>query len=380
MIRRVSIPLIFASVVALCVLGAAVGCSRQKAAPPAEAVPVRVGTVVQKDVPLQLRNVGTVVPINAIAVRALVAGEILQVHFREGQDVKKGDLLFTIDPRPYEAALAQAEAALARDRAMSTNADADVKRYEDLVKKDYVTRQQYDSAKAQSEATQATARADQAAVERARLDLAYCSIRSPIDGRTGSVMVQVGNVVKANDAVLVSINQVSPIYLSFTVPERDLEAIRQHQTAGHLPVDAVDAVGGKTLARGELTFLDNAVDRTTGTITLKATFANGDRALWPGQFVNAELTLSTEKNVVVAPPGAVQNGQQGSYVFVVKADGTVDSRPVQIARTARGGTVIAKGLSPGDRVVTDGQLRLVPGTKVEILPDQGPAPMEARKS
>ncbi len=223
MIRRVSISLVAS------ILSFTAACSRPKAAPPSEPVPVRVGTVVQKDVPLQLRNVGTVVPINAIAVRALIGGEILQVHFREGQDVKKGDLLFTIDPRPYEAALAQAEAALARDRAMSTNADADVKRYEDLVKKDYVTRQQYDSAKAQSEATQATARADQAAVDRARLDLAYCSIRSPIDGRTGSVMVHAGNVVKANDAILVSINQVAPIYLSFAVPERDLDAIRQRR-------------------------------------------------------------------------------------------------------------------------------------------------------
>jgi multidrug efflux system membrane fusion protein len=376
MIRRVSLPLLALAV------AVSAGCSRQKAAPPADAVPVRVGTVVQKDVPLQLRNVGTVVPINAIAVRALVGGEILQVHFREGQDVKKGDLLFTIDPRPYEAALAQAEAALARDKAMWTNADTDVKRYEDLVKKDYVTRQQYDSVRAQAEATQATVRADQAAVERARLDLAYCSIRAPIDGRTGSVMVQVGNVVKANDATLVSINQVSPIYLAFAVPERDLDAIRQHQTGGRLPVDAVDATTGKTLSRGELTFLDNAVDRTTGTITLKATFANGDRALWPGEFVNAELTLSTEKNAIVAPAGAVQNGQQGSYAFVVKSDGTVESRPVQVARSASDGIVIAKGLSPGDRVVTDGQLRLVPGTKVEVLTDQGqaPAPVDARKS
>ena len=375
MIRRVSIPsrLVLALVVAL-----SAACSRQKAAPPPDAVPVRVGTVIQKDVPLQLRNVGTVVPINAIAVRALVGGEIQQVHFREGQDVKKGDLLFTIDPRPYDAALAQAEAALARDRAMWTNADTDVKRYEDLVKKDYVTRQQYDSVRAQAEATQATVRADQAAVERARLDLAYCSIRSPIDGRTGSVMVQVGNVVKANDATLVTINQVAPIYLSFAVPERDLDAIRRHQTSGRLPVDAVDAVSGKTLSRGELTFLDNTVDRTTGTITLKGTFTNADRALWPGEFVNAELTLSTEKNAVVAPPGAVQNGQQGSYAFVVKPDDTVESRPVQIARNAPEGTLIAKGLSPGDRVVTDGQLRLSPGTKVEILPDQGQAQAERK--
>lgn len=354
----------------------AVSCAGPKPAPPSDAVPVRVGIVQQKAVPLQIRNIGTVQPFTAVAVKALVSGEILQVHFREGQSVHKGDALFSIDPRPYEAALAQAEAALARDKAMWTNADTDVKRYADLVQKDYVTRQQYDSVRAQAEATQATMRADQAAIERARLDLSYCSIRSPIDGRTGSVMVQVGNVVKPNDVTLVTINQVAPIYVSVAVPERELLQIRQRQAQGRLVVAAEDAATGKTLATGDLTFIDNAVDRTTGTILLKGTFANTDNALWPGEYVNAVLTLATESKAVVAPPGAVQSGQQGSFVYVVKADNTVESRPVTPGRLIADGTVIQSGLSPGERVVTDGQLRLQPGSKVEILA----AEAEAKRS
>jgi membrane fusion protein, multidrug efflux system len=351
-------------VVAVLAVGA---CSGKRPMPAPAAVPVRVGTVVQKDVPVQIRNVGTVQPYTAVAVRAQVSGEIMAVHFGEGKDVKKGELLFSIDPRPYQAALAQAEAALARDRAQAANARTDVKRYEDLVKKDYVTQQQYDSVKANAEAFEATVRADEAAVQKTQLDLAYCSIRSPIDGRTGSVMVQVGNVVKANDATLVTINQITPIYVAFAVPERDLAEIRRRQAEKPLAVDAEDPAKGKALARGELTFIDNTVDRTTGTITLKATFANADHLLWPGEFVNALVTLSTDRNALVAPPGAVQDGQSGSYAYVVRADGTVESRPVTVDRLLADGAAVQKGLAAGERVVTDGQLRLRSGTKVEIL-------------
>lgn len=362
---------------AAAVLAAAAAC-RGKGPPPAvEAVPVRVGKVVQKAVPLQIRNVGTIQPYVAVAVRAQVSGEITQVHFREGQDLKKGELLFSIDARPYEAALAQAEAALARDRAQMENAQTDVKRYEDLVKKDYVTQQQYDSVKATAAATAATVRLNQAAVERARLDVAYCSIRAPMDGRSGSIMVQAGNVVKANDAVLVTINQIVPIYLTFSVPERELPEIRRRQNAGRLAVDAEEPATGRPLGRGELTFVDNTVDRATGTITLKATFPNADSVLWPGEFVNAVLTLATEPNAIVAPTGAVQSGQQGTYAFVVKSDATVESRPVTVARNAPDGVVIAKGLAAGETVVTDGQLRLSPGAKIEVVGGEG-AP--ARKS
>jgi membrane fusion protein, multidrug efflux system len=370
--RRLAVALLAAAVFAA-------SCSGDRKAPAPEAVPVRVGTVVQKDVPVQIRNVGTVQPINAVSVRALVGGEIMQVHFREGQDVRKGDLLISIDPRPYEAALAQAAAALARDHAQLANADTDVKRYEDLVKKDYVTQQQYDSVKANAAAISATVRADEAAVERARLDVGYCSIRSPIDGRTGSLMVQIGNVVKANDVPLVTINQVSPIYLTFAVPERELPRIRERLSGGTLKVAAEDATSGKTLAVGDLTFLDNAVDRTTGTIALKATYPNADRMLWPGEFVNAVLTLTTEKNAVVAPAGAVLNGQQGTYAYVVKSDATVESRPVKVARSGPDGAVIEAGLKAGEKVVTDGQLRLVPGAKVEVLTGEPGAPADQTK-
>ena len=359
---------------ALVLASSALGCAKADKTAPVEAVPVRVGTVEQKPVPLQIRNVGTVQAYVAVSVRAQVTGEIMQVHFREGQDLKKGEALFSIDPRPYEAALAQAEAALARERAQMENAQTDVQRYEDLVKKDYVTQQQYDSVKANAAATAATVRSNQAAVERARLDLAFCSIRAPIDGRSGSILVQSGNVVKANDAVLVTINQIAPIYLSFAVPERELPEIRRRQNAGTLVVDAEEPASGRSLGRGELTFVDNAVDRATGTITLKATFTNADRVLWPGEFVNAVLTLTTEQAAIVAPIGAVQNGQEGTFVYVVKADQTVESRPVTVARSVAIGVVIARGLTAGETVVTDGQLRLVPGSKVEIL-----AP-EAKKS
>jgi len=364
-------------VLAAGILAAAVACRGKGPPPAAEAVPVRVGKVEKKSVPLQIRNVGTIQPYVAVAVRAQVSGEITQVHFREGQDLKKGELLFTIDPRPYEAALAQAEAALARDRAQMENAQTDVKRYEDLVKKDYVTQQQYDSVKATAAATAATVRLNLASVERARLDVAYCSIRAPMDGRSGSIMVQAGNVVKANDAMLVSINQVAPIYLTFAVPERELPEIRRRQNAGRLSVEAEEPATGRLLGRGDLTFVDNTVDRATGTITLKATFSNADRVLWPGEFVNAVLTLATEANAIVAPTGAVQNGQQGTYAFVVKSDATVESRPVTVARNAADGVVIAKGLAAGETVVTDGQLRLSPGAKIEVVTAEGAA---AKKS
>jgi multidrug efflux system membrane fusion protein len=362
----------------LALAGSALACAKANKAAPVEAVPVRVGTVVERAVPLQIRNVGTIQPYVAVAVRAQVSGEIMQVHFRDGQDLKKGGLLFSIDPRPYQAALAQAEAALARERAQMENAQTDVQRYEDLVKKDYVTQQQYDSVKANAAATAATVRSNQAAVERARLDLAFCSIHAPIDGRGGSILVQAGNVVKSNDAVLVTINQVAPIYLAFAVPERELPEIRRRQNAGSLAVEAEEPATGKSLARGELTFLDNTVDRTTGTITLKATFPNTDRILWPGEFVNAVLTLATEQNAIVAPTGAVQNGQQGTFAYVVRADRTVESRPVTVARSAADGLVIAKGLAAGETVVTDGQLRLSPGAKIEVLSGEGAA--AAKKS
>jgi membrane fusion protein, multidrug efflux system len=353
--------------IAVPVVAAAAACSRSHPPRPAEAVPVSVATVVRRTVPVQVRNVGTVQPITSVAVKAQVGGELTAVHFREGQDVRKGDPLFTVDERPYRAALAQSEAAHARDRAQAENAAAEAKRYADLVQKDYVTREQYDQVRANAEALAATVRADEAAVENARLQLAYCTITSPMEGRTGSLLVQAGNVVKANDVPLVTINQISPIYLVFSAPEQQFPEIRRRQSGNaRLRVDAESATEGRTLASGELTFIDNAVDRTTGTIALKATFRNADRVLWPGEFVTAVLTLQQEPDAVVAPTSAVQTGQQGDYAYVVRADNTAELRPVKVGHALAREVVITSGLSPGDRVVTDGQLRLLPGSRVEI--------------
>jgi membrane fusion protein, multidrug efflux system len=358
-------------------------------------------------------------------VKAQVGGELQRVHIKEGQDVRKGDLLFTIDPRPFEAALAQAEAtrakdagvvqqtraalerdvakvgqaraALARDQAQATNAQVQADRYSDLVQKEFVAREQADQYRTTAEALKATlqadqadiasaeetvrvdqaavksaeqtVRADEALIETARLQLSYTTIRSPIDGRTGSLMLHEGNVVRAsgtNDSTLLVINQVQPIYVSFTVPQQQLPAIKRYMAQGSLKVRALPQ-GEREPLEGTVTFIDNAVDQTTGTIRLKATFANETRRLWPGQFVNVQLTLTVEPDVIVVPSQAVQTGQQGSaYVFVVKPDATVENRPVVVERTQGSESIIAKGLRAGESVVTDGQPRLVAGTKVEV--------------
>ncbi len=345
------------------------------------AVPVTVATVEQKTVPLQLYAIGYVRTCATVAVKTQVGGELQRVHFQEGQEVRKGDLLFTIDPRPSEAQLKQAEANLARDQAQLENARREVRRYEELVKKDYVARQQYDQTRTTATALEATARADQAAVDNAKLQLSYCFIRSPIAGRTGNLLVHQGNIVKANDTTplgpgpsgsesvsvpLVTINQLSPIYVAFSVPEQHLPEIKKYMAAGRLQVDAIIPHDEGPPTHGELTFIDNAVDPATGTIQLKATFPNYDKALWPEQFVNVVLTLAMQANVVLVPSQAVQTGQTGPYVFVVQPDLAVESRPVVVDREVGAETVVKEGLKPGEQVVTDGQLRLSPGAKVEM--------------
>ena len=350
-------------------LAAAVGsgaCSGPPKAPAREAVPVHVATAAKREMSVEIAAIGHVESVASVAVKAQVGGQITRVAFREGQDVAKGDLLLTIDPRPYEAALAQAKANLERDRARAQNAQNDVKRYAGLVEKDYVTQQQFDQAKAEALAAEATVRADEAALENARLQLAYCQVRAPIDGRTGSLLVQVGNIVKANDdRTLLQINQIHPILVTFSVPEASFAEITRRVRAGKLSVNATPQDGGPP-AQGELTFVDNAVNASTGTIQLKATFPNRDSRLWPGQFVTVVLNLATEPDAIVVPSQAVQTGQSGQFTFVVKDDLTVESRNVTVARVQGPLAVIAKGLAAGERVVTDGQLRLSPGAKVEI--------------
>jgi len=345
-------------------------CSNGKAKDPVAPLPVIVGVATKKPIPVELRAIGNVQAYSTITVKSLVGGELAQVHFTEGQDVKKGDLLFTIDPRPYEAALKQAEANLQKDLAQAKHAREDAQRYEFLIQKGVVPQQQFDKFRTDADALEATVLADRAAIENAKIQLDYCSIRSPIDGRTGSLSVKKGNIIAAvsqsNAIDLVTINQIMPIYVIFSVPEQHLSEIKKYMTGRPLKVEAFppnDTSGGE---QGVLTFIDNAVDKTTGTILLKGTFANRERRLWPGQFVNVVLSLTTEPDATVVPSQAIQTGQVGQYVFVVKPDLTVESRPVEAGRTVNNETVVQKGLQADERVVTDGQLRLYPGAKVEI--------------
>jgi multidrug efflux system membrane fusion protein len=319
-------------------------------------------------VPVQVQAIGNVEPYSTVSVKAQVNGPVTAVHFTEGQDVKKGDPLFSIDPRPFQVALEQAQAALAKDVAQLENAKAQEGRYAKLLQEGVIAQEQYDQFRTNYRAYEAAVTADQTMIEGAKLNLAYCSIRSPIDGRTGSLAVHVGNLVKANDVpILVVINQVNPIYVSFSVPQQYLAEIRARMASSPPRVEAF-IEGDPHAEEGVLTFVDNTVDASTGTIRLKARFENRARRLWPGQFVNAVLTLGVERGAVLVPSEAVQEGQQGSYVFVIKPDLTAEVRPVTAGRRSAHDTVIEKGLAAGEQVVTDGQIRLVAGTKVELKP------------
>lgn len=332
------------------------------------AMPVNVATAAKKTMPVEIRAIGNVVASATVSVLARVGGALEEVHFREGAEVEKGQLLFVIDPRPYEVALKEAEAYLARDQALQERAEADLKRYAELVKQDFVTKEQYDQARASAASLKATVQADEAAVKNARLQLSYCSIYAPIGGRTGDLLVDAGNLIKANDDhPMVVIYQIRPVEVSVAVPEEYLSRIRVSQASSPLKVRALsDREKPGTIAQGRLVFVNNTIDTATGTILLKASFANEDESLWPGQFVNVALTLGEQADVVVIPSNAVQTGQQGPYVFVVKDDHTVESRPVVVSRTLGEETVIEEGVQPGQTVVTDGQLRLAPGARVEI--------------
>jgi multidrug efflux system membrane fusion protein len=347
--------------------GAASRGTQARAGRSREVVPVLAATAQQKIVPVQIRAVGNVEAYSTVSIKSQVTGVLTDAHFKEGQEVKKGQLLFTIDPRPLEAALKQAEATLARDFAQVQNWREQARRYAELVKKQYVSREQYDQIKANADAAEAVVAADQAAVENAKVQLSYCYIYSPMNGRVGSLLVNEGNLVRINDGTpLVVINQLEPIYVTFSVPEQNLEDIKRHMAGGKLKVDALFPSDEGRPETGMLSFVDNAVDRSTGTVKLKAEFANGTRRLWPGQFVNVALTLTSQPDAVVIPSEAIQAGEDVQQVFVIKPDKTVEVRQVTVGPTNQGEAVIAKGLAPGEQVVREGQFLLGPGSRVEI--------------
>ncbi|HOL72464.1 MAG TPA: efflux RND transporter periplasmic adaptor subunit [Bryobacteraceae bacterium] len=347
-------------------------CSRGTPAPAEaeasqdSAVPVKVGRVEQRPEPVEIQAIGNIQPYTTVSVKSEVGGELTGVHFTEGQEVHKGQLLFTIDPRPFEAALKLAEANRAKNLAQAARARADAERYRGLAAEGVISQQQYDQARADAEALQASVEADEAAIETARLQLSYTKIYAPISGRTGNLLVHEGNLVKENDVALVVINQIQPIYAVFAVPAQYLPEIRRYHSRRPLRVEASPKDSNQPGAVGVLTFIDNNVDTATGTIQLKATFQNRDRALWPGQFVDVTVTLTTQPDAIVIPAQAIQSGQQGQFVFVVKPDMTVESRPVVVDRTRGAYAIVSQGLQPGETVVTDGQLRLVPGSRVTV--------------
>jgi multidrug efflux system membrane fusion protein len=362
-------------------------------------VPVVVATVSQKNVPINVDVIGNVEAYSTISVKAQVGGGLTKVSFHEGDTVKKDDLLFTIDARPFEAALSQAKANLARDTAALTQAEANLARdsanevysqaqagrYQKLFEQGVVSREQTDQMRSSADALSQTVLADKAAIESARaqivasraavetaqVQLSYTTIYSPIDGRTGNLAVKQGNVVAANTTDLMTITEVQPIYVTFSVPEAQLNEIKKYMTQGKLPVTATPQDDITQREDGQLTFVDNTVDSTTGTIKLKGTFQNGDNKLWPGEFVRVSLRLTTHPNAVVVPNQAVQTGQDGQFVYVVKQDKTVEMRPVVTGTRMDQELVVDRGLDPGEIIVTEGQLRLTPGTRVQIQDGRG---------
>jgi membrane fusion protein, multidrug efflux system len=338
------------------------------------AVPVSVATVVQQTMPFRLQAIGNVEAFSTVAVKARADGQIVEVGFKEGEEVQKGRVLFKIDPRPFEAALRQAEANHLRDTAQAEQARSQEKRYQELLQKNFVSKEAYAQIRTNADTAEAVALGSRAALDNARLNLEYCTIRSPIDGYPGKIQIQMGNLVKANDVnPLVVINQVHPIYVNFSVPEQKLADVRQYMAAGALTVDALAPSSDKAAASGRLIFVDNAVDPTTGTIRLRAQFQNRENALWPGQFVNVSVRLFEQRDAIVIPSQAVQTGPEGQYVYVVGEDSVVDLRKIRVQRTEGDQTVVAEGLTKGERVVTQGQLRLGPKTRVQFgKPGPGP--------
>jgi len=339
-------------------------CTAKKEVTAKPAVPVKVAQSQQKDVPLQIKAIGNIEAYTSVAIKSQVNGQIARVHFREGSDVAKGDLLISLDPEPFLAIISQCEAALAKDQSQVKFAREQAKRYEELVREGIVTRDQYDLLRTTADSFAASVAADRAAIKSARIQLSYCSIRSPVSGRTGIIALQPGNLVKSNDLPIVTVNQISPIYATFSVPEKRLAEVKRAMAGNELRIEALvpNEPGGREV--GTISFLDNAVNAATGTIKLKGVFENKSRRLWPGQFTDVLMTLGTSKNAVTIPTNALQTSQQGQFVYVVRSDSKVEMRPVTTATVIGEETVIEKGLAVGETVVTDGQLRLVPGARV----------------
>jgi multidrug efflux system membrane fusion protein len=362
-------------------LAQAAGARRENGSPP---VPVVTATVDRKSMPMAIRVIGAAEAYSNVAVHPQITGQLTSVDFEEGGDVTKGEIIFTLDFRPLEAALEQANANLTRDAAQAANARASSARYQDLQSRGIATKEQADQSRTSADALDATVQADRAAVDNAKVQLQYATIMAPISGRTGALMVHEGNLVRANDATpLVVINQISPIYVSFGIPEGELPDLKRYLAQRSVTVEAAPPGEAET-SRGRITFIDNAVDATTGQIKIKASFPNEDRRLWPGQFVNVTVTLKVEADAIVVPTAAVQNGQEGSYVFVLKPDRTVELRSITIEREAAESTIVQTGLTQGEIVVTDGQLRLASGSKVSVKSGPGgpggPGGLDARSA
>jgi len=347
------------------------GCSKPPAqqAPP---VPVQVASATKIAAPLTLTANGVVEPLQTVAIQAQVGGALETVAFNEGDDVQAGQLLFQLDARPFAAALRQAEAALARDQVQAQNAQRDAERYKALVEKDYVTKSQADQAQAAAAAMQATVDADKAAVDNARLNLNYATIRAPIAGRTGRLLVRRGNVVRPNSEPLVVINQLRPIMVRFPVTQHDFPGLQRRNMRGPVPVRVITADSGRVGDVGTLAFLDNAVDSLTGTVTAKARFNNQTNSLWPGEYVRVSVELEVQPDAIAIPTRALLAGQQGSYVFVVGNDRVAKVRQISVGRAVGELTTIDEGLKAGEQVVVDGQSRLTPDARVDVKPDGGP--------
>ncbi|MGA8379978.1 MAG: efflux RND transporter periplasmic adaptor subunit, partial [Stellaceae bacterium] len=352
---------------------AGAGTSVARAQAPAPAVPVTAGTVREENVPVFLHGIGTVQAYNMVSVKSRVDGQIVKVGFKEGQEVKAGDPLFQIDPRPYQAALEQAEAAKQKDEAQLAGAKLDLERYSKLLGSGYQTRQSFDQQTALVGQVEAAINGDQAQIDTAKLNLGYAGIRSPIDGRLGARLVDKGNLVHASDnTVLVTITEVKPIFVSFTLPQETLDEIREYQQKAPLLVRAYSSDGSTLLSTGKLTLIDNSIDQSTGTIHLKARFDNQDERLWPGEFVSLRVVLKVLPKVATVPSQTIEEGPEGRYAYVINADNTVARRTVTVASIQDGIAVVTKGLIPGERVVVDGQYRLTEGARVKIMPTRAP--------